>query len=469
MSHYATSNKEYNKWQCSGCSSIFRDQSHIQRHYNSKGNDCLASIHSCTRIKCFQLKCGRFHPATNQPEVHLVTANTNVAQQVNPTQQATALPQYATAVLPSQREIALHPALQYTHYFSSLPTNNTVKADIVDAVLAQLIDKGDTTTDWIKIFFKYIATNEYFIEELKRDLESQSLNPRMVLAISDTPMAKLLDLFIYLESHTKQIADGIPANWRAMLVEFKIPNDDNAENEGGANMFTFRYRANSSPQLRECAYLICYLKHHKCAILDKYMTLLSSPGYSFDEAATTGIISNLLYELAAEQPSDGDHIPWVCRFSLYRCFHLDRESGLPKLKSSAICGKIFATVLYMLRQGILACASRMMQGGNSQRVPEMLRAIQSCQSIHFISPWISICRGMTSKQAQKETSHVMPNGDIVCNSAVFRNTIIRKLIPLVRNAICNIFGTIFRGDDWKLFLRGDSIIKVSICILYMSI
>ena len=426
-------------------------------------------MHPCTRITCIQFKCGRFHPATNQPEVHLVTANTNVAQQVNPNQQATALPQYAAAVLPSQREIALHPALQYTHYFSSLPTNNTVKADIVDAVLAQLIDKGDTTTDWIKIFFKYIATNEYFIEELKRDLESQSLNPRMVLAISDTPMAKLLDLFIYLESHTKQIADGIPANWRAMLVEFKIPNDDNAENEGGANMFTFRYRANSSPQLRECAYLICYLKHHKCAILDKYMTLLSSPGYSFDEAATTGIISNLLYELAAEQPSDGDHIPWVCRFSLYRCFHLDRESGLPKLKSSAICGKIFATVLYMLRQGILACASRMMQGGNSQRVPEMLRAIQSCQSIHFISPWISICRGMTSKQAQKETSHVMPNGDIVCNSAVFRNTIIRKLIPLVRNAICNIFGTIFRGDDWKLFLRGDSIIKVSICILYMSI
>ena len=58
VSHYATSNKEYNKWQCSGCSSIFRDQSHIQRHYNSKGNDCLATIHSCTRIKCFQLKCG---------------------------------------------------------------------------------------------------------------------------------------------------------------------------------------------------------------------------------------------------------------------------------------------------------------------------------------------------------------------------------------------------------------------------
>ena len=125
VSLYAKSNKVYNKLQCSGCSSIFRDQSHTKQHYKSTRNNCSAIMHPCARIPCIQFKCGRFHPAPNQPKEQLVTANTNVAQQViYPTQQATALTQYAVAVLPSQAEIGLQPALRYTQYFSSLLSNS---------------------------------------------------------------------------------------------------------------------------------------------------------------------------------------------------------------------------------------------------------------------------------------------------------------------------------------------------------
>lgn len=69
---------------------------------------------------------------------------------------------------------------------------------------------------------------------------------------------------------------------------------------------------------------------------------------------------------------------------------------------------------------------------------------------------------MNSKQAEKETGHVEveSNGDI-CNRTVFRQTIITKLIPLLRTKIYDIFRVIFIGDDWKIFLHGDSIIEVS--------
>ena len=74
---------------------------------------------------------------------------------------------------------------------------------------------------------------------------------------------------------------------------------------------------------------------------------------------------------------------------------------------------------------------------------------------------------MTSKQAQKETSHVEANGDIVCNRAVFSRNIISQLIPLLRTEICDIFRVIFIGEDWKLFLHGDSIIEVSAFVLHV--
>jgi len=384
---YAKSNRLYNRVQCGGCSSIFRDSFNIQQHYDSTRNKCSASTHPPSGIKCIQLNCGRFYPAPNpnQAEQQLVvTANTtnNAAQQIiRPTQQTTAPPQYAAALLPTQAQITQNPALQFAQYFAAglLPANITVPVDVVDAVLVQLIDQGDTTDDWHKIFFKYIATSNNFILGRKADLKSDSLDPRMVLSdTNNNPMARLMDLFIYLESHTKMIANGTPANWKAALVKFVIPTDDNEDSEGAgaANMWTFRYRNNPSHQLREFMHLLCYLRHHNCPFLYKYIELVSRPDYSHDSAASACIISNLLYELAAEQSPDGDYIPWICRFSLYRCLQLDRESDLPKLKASSVCGKIFATVLYMLRQGIIACAATMTHGGYGDRVLPMLKAIQ---------------------------------------------------------------------------------------------
>lgn len=391
-------------------------------------------------------------------------------QLTNQSQLIRALPSYAAAVLPTQSDINNNPALQYTQYFGSLPSNIMKQTTIVEAVLTQLISKDDTTKDWIKIFYKGIANNEYYVEQLKTQLLSDNLKPSIVLSSIGSPLTKVMDLYITLEDQTPKISNGLPADWKAKLVKFEIQKDDDAGIEG-ANTWAWRYRDNSTPQHSEMSHLLCYLSANNCPILQPFLRFVSLPDYSHEQAVAGGIVSTLLYQLAAETVIDGDHIPWMCRYAQFRCFNIERESNAPKLKASATCGKVFATILYILRQGVLACASRMMNTGHSDKAMDMIGAVQSSPVINFLSPWIAYCRAMTARQAKKETSTMASNGDIICNNATFRKSTYCQLIPLVRGAICTILGVMFDGDDWRHFLNKKNLIQVSnkaqICMIFV--
>ena len=465
MLSYTKSNKQYTRYQCTGCNNIFRDTTNANKHINSQSNKCSTALHSITKIKCYQLVCGRYHPISQSQNIQknptgtTMPDNSSINNTINTNniQQSNALPQYAAAVLPTQAEINMNPALKYTKYFSSLPSNITTDTSITESILSQLIDKGDITKHWIKIFYQFISTHDFFIEWLTMSLQSDHLKLDLVMP-SNKPLNSLLDLFIDLEGHTKHIASEIPANWKAQLVKFEVQRDDNVDIEG-ANTWTFRHRNNPSPQLREFGYLLCFLHHFKCPILFKFLTHVKTTAYSHAEASRCGIIANLLFELAVDTPTNGDYIPWVCRFVLFRCFHIVK--GSVTLKKSSQCGKLFATLLYMLRQGVLACACRMLNGNHSNEACNMIRSVQQSHVINIISPWIAICRDMTNEQAQKETSHVTVNGDIVCGNATFQKCIYTQLIPLVRTAICDIFSSMFVGNDWKIFIDNKHKIHVS--------
>ena len=471
---YAFNSKLYNKLQCSSCKKIFRDNNHSQQHLNSHHNTCTSTNSLMVTTPCYKLKCGRFYPAPQQPQqqsmVSTMPTQPMPQQLTNQSQLIRALPSYAAAVLPTQSDINNNPALQYTQYFGSLPSNIMKQTTIVEAVLTQLISKDDTTKDWIKIFYKGIANNEYYVEQLKTQLLSDNLKPSIVLSSIGSPLTKVMDLYITLEDQTPKISNGLPADWKAKLVKFEIQKDDDAGIEG-ANTWAWRYRDNSTPQHSEMGHLLCYLSANNCPTLQPLLRFVSLPDYSHQQAAANGIVSTLLYQLAAETVTDGDHIPWMCRYAQFRCFNIERESNAPKLKASATCGKVFATILYILRQGVLACASRMMNTGHSDKAMDMIGAVQSSPVINFLSPWIAQCRAMTARQAKKETSTMASNGDVICNNATFRKSTYCQLIPLVRGAICTILGVMFEGDDWRHFLNKKNLIQVSnkarICMLFV--
>ena len=500
---YRADNKIYKHIQCSSCNGIFRDRHQHQKHITSIHNLC-GEFTPASTVNCYRLLCGRLFPihppsiVNNNPppqiqQNHQVTIhNHDVNQENNSISHIVLSPpsiirqhhqnnspgnmpllplptlQHPQSVTRSsgtsaQYYVSTNPlstpaneSLKFMQYFDSLPFNNTVHQKDVEATLNELIDRADTTEYWIKILHKFIATDDNFIETLKYQLELQNLKPEIVLSC-DHSMSKLMDLFIDLEGHLKSITDGIPANWKAALVKFEVSREFNSEIEG-ATTWTFRYRQNSSPQLREFGYLLCYLKHLNCSIFEKYYQCVSSQDFSHHHAVRSGIVAKFIYELTVENVTNGDYIPWICKFALFRCFKLDNHS--PKLKKHYICGKQFATILYLMRECVLTCSSMMLNGGHSDHALSMIRLVQNCHVINMIAPWISYCRAMAARSIQKETSYLAANGDIICNYATFRKCIYTQLIPLVRSSICEIFHILFEGDDWRAFLSNQNIIRV---------
>lgn len=465
---FAKTNKLYNRWRCTGCyKTLYRDATEGKRHLSSPYNNCSTVSDTIITVKCYKLKCGRYYPATRSLQVDPQSAGTTIMEtMITATNQQPpnalpedTLPDYAMAVLPSQTEIDANPALRFTRFFSCFPPNVMIQERLVDSILTQLIEKGDITKHWIKIFDKFIATNEYFIECMSTWLASDYLNPQIVMN-SDRSMGKLLDLFADMEARTNIIVHQIPANIKAFLVKFEAPRDDDNQGMEGATTWTFRNRNKSSTQVNFFAGLLCYLKVFGCPILGKYLALVRNQEYSHNEAARCGIIVNLVFELAVEVPSDGEYMPWLFRYSLFHCFH--NVGGMPKLKTASTCGKVFATALYVLRQCVLGCASKMLHGGSHPNdILSMIKPVQQGHVVNLISPCIAYCRDMSSQQAVTQTSYITKNGDIICGNATFRKSSYNQFIPKVRSSICDIFTTMFNGNDWRLFLDNKHPVRVS--------
>lgn len=426
--------KIYNRLMCKKCSNTFIHKQNLCDHWLRRKKVCSESD-GYTKVKCYKLLCGRYYP-TAVPE-----------HQTKQQNQDPLLPS-----LNSENEtpnVASNPGQHYMQFFASLPRNNLCTTDEVDSKLRRLIAKGDDTKHWRKIFHKAIGTDPFFIEHHKSLLESKALKPHIMLKVN-RELQLLMDLFIHLESQRKGIVYGIPANIKAKLVKFVVSTDEGCELEG-ATTWTFQDREKTTHHVNEFRHLLCYLNHIGCPILQKYLSIVRNPLFSLEEAQRSCIIAKLIYELAIEEPSDLDYIPVICRFAQFQCMFL--KDGSPRFKSPNICGKVFASVLYTLRFGVLACTSMMLHGGHEiHHASEMVTTVQRGHVINTVSPWISYCKAMSVRKANTDTSFYADNGDIICNNAIFQKQIYCRLIPLVCSSIHRLFSSIFESEEWHLFL-----------------
>ena len=506
--------KMYNRLMCKKCSKTFIHKQNLCDHWLCRKKVCSGSD-GYTKVKCYKLLCGRYYP-TDVPEHQTKQQNQDLrvrrtpltmlaskstgsdprnSRQVNSMESAASLTQNAKScslsnsfaseayevmtstvhdflktgkenevtngrgrckpLLPSLNSeyetpnVASNPGQHYMQFFASLPRNNLCTTDEVDSKLRRLIAKGDDTKHWRKIFHKAIGTDPFFIEHHKSLLESKALKPHIMLKVN-RELQLLMDLFIHLESQRKGIVYGIPANIKAKLVKFVVSTDEGCELEG-ATTWTFQDREKTTHHVNEFRHLLCYLNHIGCPILQKYLSIVRNPLFSLEEAQRSCIIAKLIYELAIEEPSDLDYIPVICRFAQFQCMFL--KDGSPRFKSPNICGKVFASVLYTLRFGVLACTSMMLHGGHEiHHASEMVTTVQRGHVINTVSPWISYCKAMSVRKANTDTSFYADNGDIICNNAIFQKQIYCRLIPLVCSSIHRLFSGIFESEEWHLFL-----------------
>ena len=497
---------------CKKCSTTFTHMQNLNDHWRCRKKECSQN-NGYTKVKCYKLQCGRYYPTVvpeyrpvqqnqvlrvsriplsmlspNSPSCpdprnsgqgdsrqyvasltqnantcslsngfvsdrcHRTTSTVQVSNKAGQQNEVTTGHRRSNSLLSSNSQyktpsLASNTVQDYMQFFASLPLNNLCTTEEVESKLRQLIPKGDDTKHWRKIFHKAIGTDSFFIEHHKSLLESNSLKPHIMLK-ANQELGRIMDLFICLESQSKGIVYGIPANLKAKLVKFAVSRDEECELEG-ATTWTFQHREKMSHHVYEFRHLLCYLNHVGCPILQKYLISVCNP-YSLQEAQRSCIIARLIYELAIEGSPDSDYIPVICRFAQFRCFQL--KDGSPTLKSPNMCGKAFASVLYILRFGVLACTSMMLHGGHESHASEMISNVQRGHVINTISPWVSYCRAMSVKRADTDTSFYAVNGDIICNNVTFQKRIYCQLIPLVCSSIRRLFSGIFNSEDWRVFL-----------------
>lgn len=434
---HAQTSRRYKKVICLGCQYVCRDEGKMSLHHGSKYNTCSPAS-GWQRGECYLLICGRYYPAQKRS-----VPGALVAQSLPGTESI-------SSARTASQITATNPALAFMNYFSAMPTSAAVGSSKVEAILTTVIDEGDTTKQWFKIFHKFISISaDDFIEGMTHQLQDKYLKSEVAMSYSP-PLGRLMKLFESLESNMRGIVDGLPSNWKARLVKFELTRAGEDEMEG-ATSWTFRYRQESSPQLQEFGFLLAYLWRHKCPILQKYLVQAASSTYDEQTSLRHGLIPRLLYELAVEAAPDGNYLPWVCRFALFRCWTLKDQSL--RVKSANLCGKMFGTVLYVLREGVLSCASMMLHGGHWQHALDMIDAVQQGFVINTISPWISYCRAMQNQTCPRDASMLAANGDIICRNATFKKSVYRQLIPLVRSSIVRLFDGLFVNDEWKPFVE----------------
>lgn len=439
---YAVDNKTSVVDYCMECCQIFPHKYNYTKHVKNVKNKCEKEMHQL--VECYKLKCGRFYPTVGELGIR-GREIVEISDQAKLYNENTLHSPNNMGRKEEGRIIGGSKPL-FMNLFGTMPSNNQNKTASVDKVLQNVIGPNDKVREWRKIFHKRIATSSDYIEIVRKDLTyfhaaTETINKHIGLS-------KLLDAFEMLENNFHSIVCGAQGNVRAALVKFKLDEGGDVDNP---TKWGFRQRAEEcTAQMEEFRPLLTYLYEHKCPILEEYLTKTTAPTYTVLNAHRDGLIGQLIYELGTEKVPDGDYIPWICRFAQSRCFKLEKERI--RTRSIERCGSTFSTMLYIIREGVLACAAMMEHSGNGDSIERMTTYVQKSAVTNVISPWINVCRSKKSNEESTETSQYNEVGDIICKNVIFRRKIYTRLIPMISSSLMELYAILFDGIEWRHFL-----------------
>jgi hypothetical protein len=235
---------------------------------------------------------------------------------------------------------------------------------------------------------------------------------------------------------------------KASVINFEV--SDQSQEEGTPRYSsTFRIRVSFQDHTNVFSRLLIYLDFVKSHILLKYKCLVSGVRYSHERSAEEGQIVKLLFKLAMEEVNDGDTLPTICCFALFDCFHI--KHGKLCLKGLDSISKTFSSVLYLLQEGIVACASMLVNNGHIVEAERMIKFTQKQAAINQVSPWIRNVKELQSRIPKSSTTLIDEQHSISYMSLHVTSEHYSKLIPSMLNKMCSIFSLLFETDTWKAF------------------
>ena len=381
-----------------------------------------------------------------QLSTRLVTPLVLTMATVSPLGQAAV--QVRRAPFPTSSPTAIAPTLttsQYLQMMTTLPNHITNPNSNVIEVLTHLLDDNDSPNHYTSVFGQYIATcrDKNFIlytTSTVRDIKAK----RPCLQLQ-----RLMSLFEELDGSTSAINGMLCGKLRSCVLNFEVNDNDHEEGGGSGWSSTFRVRKSYKEHSLAFGRLLVYLDHFKCEILLKYKIQVSGDGYSQEKYVQQGLIAKLLFELTMETVQDGDTLPFICGFALFDCFHI--QHGNLKLKALNCMSKIFSSILYLMREGVVACASMMVNNNKAELAVSMIKSSKDQASTNRISPWICITKELQRRIPKYSETMIDSDSNISYLGLHITHDKYSRLIPSLLQKFKSIFSVLFDGDGWKAF------------------
>ena len=334
---------------------------------------------------------------------------------------------------------------QYLQMMTTLPNHITNPNSNVIEVLTHLLDDNDSPNHYTSVFGQYIATCRaknfiLYTTSTVRDIKAK----RPCLQLQ-----RLMSLFEELDGSMSAINGMLCGKLRSCVLNFEVNDNDHEEGGGSGWSSTFRVRKSYKEHSLAFGRLLVYLDHFKCEILLKYKIQVSGDGYSQEKYVQQGLIAKLLFELTMETVPDGDTLPFICGFALFDCFHI--QHGNLKLKALNCMSKIFSSILYLMREGVVACASMMVNNNKAELAVSMIKSSKDQASTNRISPWIRITKELQRRIPKYSETMIDSDSNISYLGLHITHDKYSRLIPSLLQKFKSIFSVLFDGDDWRAF------------------
>lgn len=308
-------------------------------------------------------------------------------------------------------------------------------------------EKADVYSDF---FAPLVGEGGCGFEHTVRGLLSAIGHPKALPLPLDDNVSYIQSLaMVWLMDFAPVQIPKIPGNIRARILVFPGQQiDDDKYN----TTFNLRYKIDTL--LDELLPLIRYAWHR--GVLSWVRDEILHVGRNDNVHLRSALVPRILHHLIVEEPTSYSVDPLVVRFCVARCFKIGKDKKL-EMVACAQSGSRMASVLHVLRAGVLSVIWYMGGPGLRERATGMATEARDCTVVNTLSPFVHRLRAMNKEKPRSYQHFVLENLDIVASGLTFKAVHWMSIIPRTEEYCKNLLALLLDGISWREFLRADSI------------
>ena len=442
-----------NRYFCNNCKSCFKDKDKMNRHLSQqKRKSIKCTLSDCNRQQCMQLFCRRYYPVTDSN-----AAESTATSIQHPASSHSPNSDLAGADVLSQLANPNLAQFDFSSIGAELGTLCTQGRTLTETTIRNLLSPQSSTEHLVELFHQLVSQHgaeDAFLDGMLKNVES--MDKHKICILSDERMSRLVEAFILMLQNYIGPNKMVTRNLSSLMVRFNT--DDEHGNVHNTERHSFRERKTQHDVLNAFKELLAFLQHKQPPCFQEVMEKLADTSIDPEIIHKQCIIPNLLYHLAAEEPSNREHDTLYIEYALSGMFTASGASL--RFKSTGGCSSCLATALYLIRFCMMYKAASILKMNNQTDrnglVKRLFAQVQGRPSTQNLSKGISVLRIRLKSEAKPEKVRVDQEGNFSLKGLVFRQVFYRGLMKVVATNLHHLFCRIFEGEDWKCCLSENA-------------